>query len=103
MPVRCTLPGERISREPSYVRGEMSHPPAPQLDEPPQPCRAIPGIARRGWRSDVLCASIANSAVAFHGRQVAVCRIHYAMYERWGLDAEQRAIELWSWKVVPGA
>jgi hypothetical protein len=80
----------------------MSQPSAPSIDMPPQPCQAIPGIARRGWRSDVLCASIANGVVSFHGRPVAVCRIHSAMYERWGPHAEQRASELWDWHAAPG-
>ena len=51
---------------------------------PPQGCQAIPGAARRGWRTDVLCASVANTEVTFYGRRVAVCRIHRATYERWG-------------------
>jgi hypothetical protein len=62
------------------------------------PCRAIPTAARRGWRVDVLCASIANTDVAFHGQRVPVCRMHRATYDRWGADAERRAAELWGWK-----
>jgi hypothetical protein len=65
--------------------------------EPRRPCRAIPGAARRGWRADVLCASFASTEVDFHGRRVAVCRMHEATYARWGAQAEQRATELWGW------
>jgi hypothetical protein len=68
---------------------------------PPTPlpgCQAIPGAARRGWRSDLLCASVANSEVEFRGRLVPVCRIHRSVYERWGAAAEANAVELWGWK-----
>ena len=68
---------------------------------PPQGCQAIPGASRRGWRTDVLCASVANTEVMFYGRRVAVCRIHRATYERWGDAAEERAIELWGWHKTP--
>jgi hypothetical protein len=68
---------------------------------PPQGCQAIPGASRRGWRSDVLCASVANTDVVFCGRRVAVCRIHRATYERFGEAAEERAIELWGWQRTP--
>lgn len=61
-------------------------------------CQAIPNAARRGWRTDVLCASAANSEVVFCGRQVAVCRIHQRTYDRWGAAAEQQAIEFWEWQ-----
>lgn len=64
------------------------------------PCLAIPGAARRGWRSDFLCASLASTGVEFRGRRVAVCRMHEATYDRWGADAEQRAIELWGWNAT---
>lgn len=69
--------------------------------EPKQGCLAIPGAARRGWRTDRLCASVANSEVAFCGRLVPVCRIHRTTYERWGADAERKAIELWGWHARP--
>jgi hypothetical protein len=72
-----------------------------QQDARPLGCQAIPGASRRGWRTDLLCASIANTEVLFYGRAVAVCRIHRATYERWGAMAEERAIELWGWRKVP--
>jgi hypothetical protein len=65
------------------------------------PCQAIPGASRRGWRSDPLCASTANTAVEFCGRLVPVCRIHAATYARWGAEAEAKARELWSWLEGP--
>ena len=77
----------------------MSNTPPSAPDK--QPCQAIPGVARRGWRTDVLCASAANSEVLFDGRLVPVCRIHRATYARWGAEAEQRAIELWGWQRGP--
>ena len=67
----------------------------------PGPCQAIPSVARRGWRPDVLCASTANSEVSFCGRLVAVCRIHRETYMRWGSDAERKAAELWDWHAPP--
>jgi hypothetical protein len=69
----------------------------------PMSCQAIPGAARRGWRSDLLCASVANSEVSFHGRSVPVCRIHRAVYERWGDAAEHQAVEVWGWVTEPGS
>jgi len=60
-------------------------------------CQAIPGVARRGWRADVLCASRASTDVQFQGRPVGVCRMHEATYARWGAKAEARAGELWGW------
>jgi hypothetical protein len=72
-----------------------THPPEPQ------PCRAIPSAARRGWREDLLCASRAKTFVEFDGRAVPVCRMHEATYLRWGTDAEEKAIELWGWKRAP--
>jgi hypothetical protein len=73
--------------------------------EPPPParCQAIPVAARRGWRTDLLCASTANSEVAFCGRLVPVCRIHRTTYERWHADAEANAIERWGWNADPAA
>jgi hypothetical protein len=67
-----------------------------------QPCQAIPGAARRGWRTDRLCASLASTEVEFHGRRVPVCRMHEATYARWGAEAEQKASELWGWEPHPG-
>jgi hypothetical protein len=77
----------------------MRHTPDPE--QAVEPCQAIPGVARRGWRTDLLCASVANTQVAFRGRQVPVCRIHREMYARWGAEAEARARELWGWQDLP--
>jgi hypothetical protein len=60
-------------------------------------CQARPIITRRGWRDDVLCASSANTTVAFHGGELPVCRIHKKAYGRWGDDAEGNAELLWGW------
>jgi hypothetical protein len=78
----------------------MSNTPTP----PPEarPCRAIPSAARRGWREDLLCASLAKTEVEFAGRRVPVCRMHEATYVRWGAEAEQHAVDLWGWTRVPG-
>jgi hypothetical protein len=70
-------------------------------EQPTESCRAIPNAARRGWRTDVLCASAANTEVTFCGRRVPVCRIHRDTYLRWGDEAEQRAVELWGWQRHP--
>jgi hypothetical protein len=67
-------------------------------DAQPVSCQAVPGAARRGWRTDLLCASTANTEVEFCGRSVPVCRIHAATYARWGSEAEARAVELWGWQ-----
>jgi hypothetical protein len=69
---------------------------------PPQnvetrPCQAVPSAARRGWREDALCASIAKTEVEFCDQLVPVCRMHEATYARWGDTAERNAIELWRW------
>ena len=69
----------------------------------PGPCQAIPSVARRGWREDVLCASLANTEVEFHGRQIAVCRMHEATYARWGEAAETNAAALWEWAPGPNS
>jgi hypothetical protein len=73
----------------------MTTPPSPPDDR--VQCQARPAAARRGFREDVLCASLANTTVRFHGRDVPVCRMHEATYGRWGADAEQKANELWEW------
>lgn len=65
-------------------------------------CQAVPSASRRGWRSDRLCASIANTEVEFCGRLIPVCRIHLATYERWGSEAESNARELWGWHAGAG-
>jgi hypothetical protein len=75
----------------------------PHDDAPRVSCQAIPGASRRGWRTDLLCASTANTEVEFCGRRVAVCRIHAATYARWGCEAEARASELWGWQATPAA
>jgi hypothetical protein len=75
----------------------------PDPEQAAEPCQAIPSVVRRGWRTDVLCASVANTHVEFHGRQVPVCRIHHDVYARWGADAEQRAIERWGWQADPAS
>jgi hypothetical protein len=49
----------------------------------------------------MLCASTACTTVVFYGREVPVCRIHEAKYERWGDDAEEQAVLQWDW--VPPA
>lgn len=62
-----------------------------------EPCQARPAAARRGFRADVLCASLANTTVRYHGRDMPVCRMHEATYERWGASAEEKAADLWKW------
>jgi hypothetical protein len=79
----------------------MSTASAPTPEPEPLQCLAIPGAARRGWREDVLCASLANTEVEFHGRRIAVCRMHEATYARWGEAAETNAAELWEWPAGP--
>jgi hypothetical protein len=81
----------------------MSTAPASEPVSQPLQCLAIPGAARRGWREDVLCASLASTEVEFHGRPIAVCRMHEATYARWGETAEANAAELWEWTPEPGA
>jgi hypothetical protein len=73
----------------------MTTTPSPPEDR--EQCQARPAAARRGFREDVLCASLANTTVRFHGRDVAVCRMHEATYGRWGSEAEAKASELWEW------
>jgi hypothetical protein len=60
-------------------------------------CQARPRAARPGYREDMLCASTACTSVAFHERQVPVCRIHEAKYARWGGEAETHAAAEWGW------
>jgi hypothetical protein len=60
-------------------------------------CQARPRAARPDYREDMLCASTANAVVLFCGLTVAVCRIHEAMYTRWGAAAEQHAASAWGW------
>jgi hypothetical protein len=45
-------------------------------------CQARPAAARRGFREDVLCASMANTVVRFRGRDVPVCEIHARTFNR---------------------
>jgi hypothetical protein len=75
-------------------RNELSIPPPPEESER---CQARPAAARRGFREDVLCASLANTVVEFRDQLVAVCRMHEATYRRWGAHAEKNAAELWEW------
>jgi hypothetical protein len=79
-------------------RNEFSIPPPPEESER---CQARPAAARRGFREDVLCASLANTVVEFQGQVVAVCRMHEATYKRWGAHAEKNAAELWEWPATP--
>jgi hypothetical protein len=60
-------------------------------------CQARPRAARPDYREDMLCASTACAAVTFCGLSVAVCRIHEAMYARWGTGAENLATTAWGW------
>jgi hypothetical protein len=79
------------------------------LDEPPPDvpvvddrarCQARPLSARRGYRDDLLCASIARSSVDFLGGAVPVCGIHLKSYVRWGVGAEAEATRLWAWPLA---
>jgi hypothetical protein len=68
------------------------------MSETPSPrCQARPKAARPGYRTDMLCASEANTAVVFGGVEVPVCRMHESMYQRWGDEAEANAELLWGW------
>jgi len=60
-------------------------------------CQARPKAARPGYRTDMLCASEANTFVVFRGVEVPVCRMHESMYARWGEQAEANARLLWGW------
>ena len=51
-----------------------------------------------GYRTDMLCASEANTVVVFRGARVPVCRMHESMYQRWGDEAEANAELLWGWR-----
>ncbi len=64
-------------------------------------CQARPAAARHGWREDVLCASLANTFVCFHGVRMPVCRMHEAAFGRWGGEAEAKAATLWAWSADP--
>jgi hypothetical protein len=70
--------------------------------DPPLRCQATPAAARRGFREDVLCASLANTTVPYQDGEMAVCRMHEATYTRWGENAEANASELWKWPAVLG-
>ena len=63
-------------------------------------CLARPAAARRGFRDDLLCASVTRTTVEFEGETVPLCGIHLKMYLRWGSDAAQQARELWAWPVA---
>jgi hypothetical protein len=45
----------------------------------------------------MLCASLANTLVAFRDFTVPVRRIHERMFGRWAEDAERKAELLWAW------
>jgi hypothetical protein len=45
----------------------------------------------------MLCASMANTSVRFHGRDVPVCRMHSQMWTAWGADAEANSADSWGW------
>ena len=94
--------GAATDAHPGRKQGLMAtaEPMPPDADPGPR-CQAQPLAARRGFRDDVLCASIANSSVDFRGRPVAVCRIHLKMYVGWGTAAEQHAARLWAWPPEP--
>jgi hypothetical protein len=64
-------------------------------------CQARPTAARAGYREDMQCATNTSSNVVFAGACMAVCRIHQAVYLRWGVAAEAQAVERWGW--VPEA
>jgi hypothetical protein len=66
-------------------------------ENPSSRCRARPKAARPGYRTDMLCASEANTLVVFQGSKVPVCRMHERMYARWGDRAEANARLLWGW------
>jgi hypothetical protein len=63
-------------------------------------CQARPLVVLRGFRTDLLCASLTSGAVAFLGGEVPVCRIHEKMYLRWGAGAEASAREAWGWPIL---
>jgi hypothetical protein len=65
---------------------------------PREMCQARPAAARHGWREDSLCASRASTTVRFHHREMPLCRMHSAMYERWGESAEENAAAYWGWQ-----
>jgi hypothetical protein len=77
-------------------------PDAPTAPPSASRCQARPRAARPGYREDMLCASTACTVVVFHGREVAVCRIHEAKYQRWGPRAEEQAEAEWAWAPPPG-
>jgi hypothetical protein len=60
-------------------------------------CQARPRAARPGYRTDMLCASEANTVVVFRAAEVPVCRMHESMYARWADQAEANAELRWGW------
>jgi hypothetical protein len=60
-------------------------------------CQARPSAARPSYREDLLCATSTSSSVEFAGTTVPVCRIHLAVYDRWGGAAEALATVRWGW------
>jgi hypothetical protein len=60
-------------------------------------CQARPSAARPGYREDLLCSTVTSTTVEFAGTSVPVCRIHLAVYLRWGGAAEAMAAVRWGW------
>lgn len=69
-------------------------------DDEDDRCQARPAAARRGFREDLLCASVTRTTVEFQGATVPLCGIHLEMYFSWGADAEQQAHQLWAWPLA---
>jgi hypothetical protein len=67
------------------------------VDQPRERCQARPAVARHGWREDSLCASLASTTLRFRGRDMPVCGMHRAVYERWGANADANAASFWGW------
>lgn len=60
-------------------------------------CQARPAATLRGFREDVLCASMAGTSVRFRNRDIPVCHMHERVYARWGSHADANAERLWGW------
>lgn len=80
---------------------EAHVPEVPAHDDRPR-CLARPLSARRGFRADLLCASIAGATVDFRGSAVPVCGIHVKTYANWGSRADDLARMLWGWPLAEG-
>ena len=66
-------------------------------------CQARPRAARVGYREDMLCGTATSMSVVFAGECVPVCRIHLAVYLRWGAIGEAEAAGHWGWVSEPDA